>query len=92
VHLPAGVGLRDLLLEGPQELLAEVPVVAGVDHLAGGDLQGGEQGGGAVPEVVGTGLLWQARPQRQDGRGRSSAWIWDLSSTQSTTALASGCR
>ena len=47
----ARVGLRDLL-EEPQELLVPVPGVAGVGDLAGGDLQRGEQRGGAVPDVV----------------------------------------
>ena len=38
-----------------------VPRVAGVGDLPGGDLQRGEQGGGAVPDVVVGGLLRQAR-------------------------------
>ena len=46
VQLAPRVGLGDLL-EEPQELLVAVPVVAGVDHLAGGDLErGGWRGHG----------------------------------------------
>jgi hypothetical protein len=55
VQLRARVGLGDLL-EELEELGVAVPRVAGVGHLAGGDLQGGEQGGGAVPDIV-MGLL-----------------------------------
>ena len=61
VQLAPRVGLGDLL-EEPQELLVPVPVVAGVDHLAGGDLERGEQGGGAVPDVVVGAGLGQPRP------------------------------
>ena len=46
-----------------------VPAVAGVGDLAGGDLQRGEQGGGAVPDVVVGALLRQPGLQRQDRRG-----------------------
>jgi len=45
-------------LEEGEELLVAVPVVAGVGHPAGGHLQGGEQGGGAVTDVVVGGLGW----------------------------------
>ena len=62
------VGLGDLLEEA-QELLVAVPRVAGVGDLAGGDLQRGEQGGGAVADVVVGLLLRQARAHRQDRRG-----------------------
>ena len=64
---PPRVGLRDLL-EEPQELLVPVPRVAGVGDLAGGDLQCGEQRGGAVADVVVGGLLRQPGPHRQDRR------------------------
>ena len=43
--------------------------VAGVGDLAGGDLQRGEQRGGAVADVVMGGLLRQAGSHRQDRRG-----------------------
>ena len=70
-----------------------VPRVAGVGDLAGGDLQRGEQGGGAVPDVV-VGLPSPAGPGRigRIGAVRSSAWIWDFSSIESTTALSGGFR
>ena len=59
VQLALGVGAGDLLEEA-QELLVAVARVAGVDDLAGRDLQGGEQGRGAVPDVVVGLLLGQA--------------------------------
>ena len=43
--------------------------VAGVGHLAGGDLQGGEQRGGAVPDVIVAALFGDPGPQRQHRRG-----------------------
>ena len=43
--------------------------VARVGHLPGGDLERGEQGGGAVADVVVGGLLGQAWPHRQDRSG-----------------------
>ena len=58
VQLDPGVGLGDLLEEG-QELGVGVPLVAGIGDLAGGDLQGREQAGSAVPDVVAGGLLGQ---------------------------------
>jgi hypothetical protein len=51
VQLGVGVGAGDLFQEG-QELLVAMPGLAGAGHGAGGDLQGGEQGGGAVPHIV----------------------------------------
>jgi len=51
VQLALGVGLG-YLLEEAQELLVAVPGEAGVDDLVGGDVQRGEQGGGAVAELV----------------------------------------
>ena len=46
-----------------------VPGLAGVDDLAGGHLERGEQRGGAVADVVVGGLLRQPGPHRQDRRG-----------------------
>ena len=40
------------LLEEAQELPVTVPGVTGVDDVAGGGFQGGEQRGGAVADVV----------------------------------------
>ena len=65
---PPWIGLGDLLEEA-QELLVAVPGQAGVDDLAGGDLEGGEQRGGAVADVVVRGLLRHPGHDRQD-RGR----------------------
>jgi hypothetical protein len=48
---PARGGRGDQLEEG-QELAVAMPRLAGVGDAAGGHLQGGEQGGGAVAEVV----------------------------------------
>jgi hypothetical protein len=55
--------------------------VAFSDYLAGGCIQGGKQGGGAVTFVV-MGVAF-GLPGLM---GRSSAWIWDFSSTQKTAA------
>src|SRR6476659_9049094 len=68
VQPPPRVGLGDLL-EETQELLVAVPGLAGVDDLAGGHLQGGEQRGGAVADVVVGGLLRHPGHDRQDRRG-----------------------
>jgi len=52
VQLHPGVGLGDLFEEG-QELFVGVSLIAGVRaDSAGRDLQRGEQGGGAVTDVV----------------------------------------
>ena len=91
VQLSAGIGLGDLLQE-VEELSLAVPFVALVDHLAGGDLERGEQRGGAVALVVVGRLLRQPHAQRKDRCGRFSAWTWDFSSTHSTTALPGGFR
>ena len=40
------------MLEETEELLVAVPVLAEPGHLPGGDFQGGEQGGGAMADVV----------------------------------------
>src|SRR6476620_999613 len=68
VQLDPWIGLRDLL-EEPQELIRAVSRQAGLGDLPGGHLQGGEQGGGAVPHVVMGPLLRQVRSHRQDRRG-----------------------
>ena len=60
VQLAPRVGLGDVL-EERQEFLVAMPRVAGVGHLAGGDLECGEQGGGAVPDVV-VGLPFRVMP------------------------------
>jgi hypothetical protein len=71
VQLPARVGRGDLLQER-QELGVAVPGVAGVGHLAGGDLQGGEQRGRAVAEVVVGAPLDPARVTGRTGWVRPS--------------------
>jgi hypothetical protein len=60
-----GGGLR----QEPQEPVMPVPGVAGVGDLAGGHLQGGEQGGGAVAGMVVGVPFGDAWPHRQDGPG-----------------------
>ena len=65
----AGVGLGDQLEKG-QELDVGVTRVAGVGgDLAGGDLQRGEQAGGAVANVIVGLLLGNALAQRQNRLG-----------------------
>lgn len=63
VQLAARVGLRDLFEEA-QELLVPVP-----RHACRGDFQGGEQGGGAVPDVAVGGAFGQSGAHRQDRSG-----------------------
>jgi hypothetical protein len=60
VQLPVRIGAREVSEEG-QELLVAVPVLAQPSDLAGGDLQRGEQCGGAVPDVVVGALLVLSR-------------------------------
>ena len=79
VQLTSRVGLRDLTHED-QELGLAVPLVTGISDLAGRDVEGGEQGRGAVTLVVVGGLLRQPRPQRQDRSGavQRSPWAGTL--------------
>ena len=56
-------------VEEVAELLGPVPPVAAADHLARRHVQGGEQGGGAVPDVVRGAPLRLARAHRQHGLG-----------------------
>ena len=53
------------MLEETEELLVAVPVLAEPGHLPGGDFQGGEQGGGAMADVVVAALLVVARLHRK---------------------------
>ena len=53
------------MFEEGQELLVPVPLLAQPGHLPGRDLQRGEQGGGAVPDVVVGALLGVAGLHRQ---------------------------
>jgi hypothetical protein len=53
----------------PAELSRPVTAVGLVHDLAGGHLQGGEQAGSAVAEVIVGAPLGQPRPQRQDWPG-----------------------
>ena len=56
-----------------------VPAVQRADDRAGGDLERGEQGGGAVPDVVVGAPLRHARAASAASAAvRSSAWIWDF--------------
>ena len=67
---------------------AELPVT-----FAGGDLQGGEQRGGAIPDVVMGALLRHARACIGSVFWvRSNAWILDFSSTHNTIAFSGGAR
>jgi hypothetical protein len=61
-------GLLDLP-EEPQELLVPVAGLALGDHLAGGDIQGGEQRGSAVPDVVMPDALHVAQAHGQQRLG-----------------------
>ena len=92
VQRDSGVRFGDQLEEG-QELLVAMPGKAGVRGDApGGDLQRGEQGRGAMADVVVGAPFGLAEADRQQRAVRSRAWIWDFSSIQTTTALAGGSR
>ena len=91
-HMDALAG-RDIGLDGVEEadeLLVAVALHAAPDDLALEHVEGGEQGGRAMPlVVVGHGPrrpFFIGRP----GWVRSSAWICDFSSTESTMAWAGG--
>ena len=73
---PARVGLGDQLEEG-QELAVAMPRLAGVGDAAGGHLQGREQRGGAVVQVV-MGAPTLPGATGRTGWVRSSAWILGL--------------
>src|SRR5437763_8517594 len=78
-------------IEKADQLLMGVPLHAAAEHHAVQDVEGGEQGGGAVAlVVVGHG---SALPDLSGRPGwvRSSAWIWLFSSIDNTTAWAGGC-
>jgi hypothetical protein len=68
MELPAGVGAGDQLEEG-QELAVAVVRLQGVGHPTGGDLQSGEQGGGAVADIVVGAPLDPGRRRRPDRLG-----------------------
>ncbi len=53
------------LVEELAELDGAVALVALSDHLAGLHVQGGEEGGRAVPDIVVRAALYLARPHRQ---------------------------
>jgi hypothetical protein len=91
VQLHSRVGLRDLL-EEPQELIGAVPRETGLGDLPGGHLEGGDQGGGAVPDVVVGPLLRQVRSHRQDRRGPVQCLDLAFSSMDSATAFSGGSR
>jgi hypothetical protein len=69
-----GDGLLDLPKEA-QELLVPMPVLALGDHLASRHIQGGEQGGVAVAEVVMRDPLHVAQPHSSSSCVLSRAWI-----------------
>jgi hypothetical protein len=68
VQLALGVGAGNLAKES-EELLLEVPRLAGRGDLAGGDVQRGEQGGGAMTDIVVGAPLGHAGLHRQHGCG-----------------------
>ncbi|OIQ88910.1 hypothetical protein GALL_291880 [mine drainage metagenome] len=68
VQFAVGAGAGDLALER-RELSAAVAGLQGAGDMAGGDLQCGEQRGGAVADVVGRAALDQVRLGRQHRGG-----------------------
>ena len=83
-------------VDGGQELLELDRAVAAVqraDDLAGGDVQRGVEARRAGALVVVGGALGDARAASAgSARCGPSAWIWDFSSTHSTTARSGGLR
>ena len=78
------------LVEELAELGGAVAAVALADDLACRDVQGGEQRGRAVAlVVVASPAGWPGRIGSM-GWLRSSAWIWDFSSTHRTMAWSGG--
>jgi hypothetical protein len=83
------------LVDPDQELLelrCPVPAVQGTDDLAGGDVERGEQGGQPVADVVVVRRSGMPGIIGSTGWERSSAWICDFSSTDSTTAPSGGSK
>ena len=90
IHLGRSLGIDRL--EEPDKLLMAMPRHAVADDSAVERDQGGKQRRRAVAlVVVGHGA---ATPFFSGSPGcvRSSAWIWDFSSTHSTSALSGGLR
>ena len=71
------------MLEETEELLVAVPVLAEPGHLPGGDFQGGEQGGGAMADVVvAASLVATMFHHTHLLDARPNAWAWDLTQTE----------
>ena len=78
-------------IEEADEFLVPMLLHTTADDLAVQHVEGCEQRGGAVPDVVVRHGATAAFLQRQrPGWVRSSAWIWLFSSIESTTACAGG--
>jgi len=75
------------LFQELEKFLRTMTALALADDFAGGDLQGGEQRGGSVTDVI-VGLVGSGTPGRKGstGRVRSRACTWLFSSRHSTTA------
>ena len=90
VHDLAGRHGRFDAVEEANELAVAMTLHALAEHRAVKNVEGGEQGCGAVTGIVvglGGGM---AGASRRSGRVRSSAWIWLFSSMDSTTAWGDG--
>ncbi len=75
VQVSTGIGPGHPL-EEPEELLVAVPVEDLLGDPAGGHLQGGEQGGRAVADVVVGGTLGQ--PGELDVPSQTTLVVWDV--------------
>ena len=89
VHVQIG-GIWLSSLAETFEFGGAVASVDGSVDLAGGDVQGGEQGRDAVAQVVVRASLGSPGIIGSTGAERSRAWIWEFSSTQSTSAFSGG--
>ena len=80
------------VFEEAQELLVAMARPSPGEDPAGGDVQDGEEGGGAVADAAVHHALDMAEPEGQEGLGAPGAWTWLFSSTHSTMAWSDGLR
>ena len=84
--------MRSIRFKNRRNSSARWRAVMSAITLPGGHVQGGVEVGGAVAHVVVGAPLGVPGISGSTGAVRSSAWIWDFSSTHSTTAASGGLR
>jgi hypothetical protein len=90
VDVEAWVDTRFDLPQEADEILGAVLCLAARNDLPGGDIERGEQVQRAMPDVVCVRRSGCPKSIGRIGCARWSAWIWDFSSRENTTALAGG--